>query len=57
MSDNVPWKGQHGAKRLVKEFRYVSEQIDRGALPQLSFLKMHQVLRWCVVVEMTDKPR
>ena len=57
MSDNVPWKGQHGAKRLVKEFRYITEQIDRGALPQLSFLKMHQVLRWCVVVEMTDKPR
>ena len=40
---DVPWKGQHGAKRLVKEFRHISEQIEKGMLPQISNLSMHQV--------------
>ena len=38
---DVPWKGQHGAKRLVKEFRHISEQIEKGMLPQVSNLTMH----------------
>ncbi|GAX74128.1 hypothetical protein CEUSTIGMA_g1577.t1 [Chlamydomonas eustigma] len=39
---SMPWKGQYGHKRVVKEFKHVSSLIDGGNLPQISNLTMHQ---------------
>ena len=43
----MPWKGQHGTKRIMKEFKHVAELCEKGQLPQISNLCMHQVRqRW-----------
>ncbi len=46
MEAKCPWKGQHGEKRIIKEFRHVQALLQAGTLPQLSDLMMHKVRRW-----------